>query len=146
MGNGVKKSWLDVRLARLAPNVNDPELMKKLRSYCVNTPLKELSSISITKIEKEWLLPRQKIVSLFLWATKHKIFQMEYVVSCEKCEGRGGAKSISNVKHEMTCVGCGNVNKPSLDKTIEVVFAIHPDLARSKISHNHAAFIPAIMP
>ncbi|MBI4146792.1 adenylate/guanylate cyclase domain-containing protein [Candidatus Woesearchaeota archaeon] len=140
-GNGVKGSWLNIRLSRIS-NISEA-LKKQLQNYCIIADIKELSSVNLLKLEKDWNVPRQELAKLFLHATKEKIFTMNYVMHCEKCPAQGTLPKLSQFKSKMVCTGCQASLTPKLDQSVEVAFSIHEDLAKSqKVQPGH--YIPAI--
>lgn len=144
IGNGASTTLTRTRIGKLLKAHPDKELVKKLETYLLTAPLKELRAINLLKLELIWNIPRQTLVPLFLHATQKNIVTLHYVVHCDACKGSSAFEKLTDVQHKMKCSGCKTNLKPALDQSVEVAFSIHSDLAGAPRKKPHDRFIPAI--
>lgn len=143
-GNGVDKRLLDKKLRELGELVNDPELIERIREYCLETPKEQLFAIDLGELESKWAIGRDRVIPAFLHATKIGLFTMQYVLNCTHCNGQAQIGKLANTQHIMTCPSCQGLVKTSVDKTLEIRFQLSKKLASYKQPKAHKHYIRAI--
>ena len=142
----VSKSKLDARLASVSMQGFDPGLVAKLRTFLLGASETELSRVDVVTLADRWEVPRSNVIPLFLHAAKAGVVVMNYVLHCQSCQSTWKKSSMQRLSHQMACPMCKAGSTPTLDRSVEMAFAIHPEIAGvvPDVSPGKVAFLPAI--
>lgn len=129
-GNGVNLARFRARLRLAEKELADDKIKIRLEELARAASPDELAHLNLVTLSKAWQRSLTDVVRGFLVATKHKLFDLHFLLHCQGCNGGASLGGLQNVKSKLVCPACEHQNTPSLDHSVEIAFTIHPDLAR----------------
>lgn len=78
-----------------------------------------------------WSAPPRRILELFLAATRAKLLEKHWLITCQQCKrGHAARSSLQELTKELKCLRCNSPIPYTLDENLELVFLPHPDIRR----------------
>ncbi|MBN2004770.1 MAG: adenylate/guanylate cyclase domain-containing protein [Anaerolineae bacterium] len=120
---------LDEKLADLEQLGFAPAVLEQIRGYVSSAAPQRLQRMSPYRMADEWQLPRNEILSAFLFGTRLGLFDLEWNVFCPSCTGvTDHVQHLSQLRPDSHCAYCDIHIDASFDRSIEVTFKINDNV------------------
>ncbi len=103
------------------------EVVARLAAFVDGAEDRELQRIRPYELADAWKMSRRTILSAFLTATRHGLFNLRWSVLCPGCRGPSpGIDSLAQLHRGYHCVSCNLPFDAAFDRSVEVTFDARP--------------------
>lgn len=120
---------LDEKLADLQQLGFAPAVLGQIRDYVSSAAPQRLQRMSPYRMADEWQLPRDEILSAFLFGTRLGLFDLEWNVFCPSCTAvTDYVHHLEQLRPDSHCAYCDIQIDASFDRSIEVTFKVNDNV------------------
>lgn len=123
------------------------ESIDRLATMLQEDPDVEISRIRPLALAREWNLSERAVLKLFLEATRAGLLDLSWEVLCPNCRSSRQplTRTLQALQREMHCEACQIQYDAQFDRSVELKFAVHPNV-RSCQAHTYCLAGPGAKP
>jgi len=129
-----KQKTVITRLAAQARELLDSPAIDHIARTVADSPDLDLQRMQPIALANAWSLPPQQVLDAFLACTHAGLTSLRWDVICPHCRGdKQNLASLSDVREQSFCSSCNIDFDVDLDRSLEAVFAPHPQARKIEI-------------
>ncbi len=110
----------------------EPENVELLHTYLVEMSDHDVAHMEPVRIAEQWNVDTDRVLRLFLYATKSGILNLSWNMICPNCRvSKSEHTSLSRLTSQFHCDLCGINYDASFDQFVELNFSVHSSIRKA---------------
>ncbi|HSJ38182.1 MAG TPA: adenylate/guanylate cyclase domain-containing protein [Planococcus sp. (in: firmicutes)] len=110
----------------------ETENVSLLHTYIAEKSDHDVAQMEPVRIAEQWQVETDRVLRLFLYATKSGILNLSWNMICPNCRvSKSAQTSLSQLTSQFHCDLCGINYDASFDQFVELNFSVHPSIRQA---------------